>query len=245
MIHYHGTPVGGSRQDAARFLRGRHALIPFARPDDLGAGLEFCQSVVLDNSAFSLWRAGGGDVDVEAYHQWVHSIAGHPALDWCLIPDKIDGSEQENVDLVTRWLRMGSRVKSVPVWHMHESLDWLEYLVTQFQTVALGSSGEWRTPGTTNWWARMSVAMKVACDEHGKPRARLHGLRMLDPDVFRHLPLASADSTNAAVNSGSLSRFGMYPAPTQGQRAEVIAERIEAYSSSSHWVGLPEQAVLL
>lgn len=37
VIHYHGTPVGGSRSDVVRFLRGRHALIPFARPDDLGA----------------------------------------------------------------------------------------------------------------------------------------------------------------------------------------------------------------
>lgn len=25
MIHYHGTPVGGSRQDVARFLMTRHA----------------------------------------------------------------------------------------------------------------------------------------------------------------------------------------------------------------------------
>ncbi len=54
MIHYHGTPVGGTRQDACRFLAGRHALVPFARQDDLGIALEVCQSVVLDNSAFSL-----------------------------------------------------------------------------------------------------------------------------------------------------------------------------------------------
>lgn len=245
MIHYHGTPIGGTRSDVARFLQGRHALVPFARPDDLGVALEACQSIVLDNSAFSLWRAGGGDVDVEAYHAWVHSIAGHPALDWCLIPDKIDGSEQDNIALVTTWLRMGSRVKSVPVWHLHESKDWLEYLVTHFEAVAIGSSGEWRTPGTPKWWARMNEVMTVACDEQGRPRARLHGLRMLDPEVFRHLPLASADSTNAAVNSGSVSRFGMYPAPTQGQRAEVIASRIEAHNSASHWSGMAEQGVLL
>jgi hypothetical protein len=31
MIHYHGTPIGGTRQDVARFLVGRHALIPFGR----------------------------------------------------------------------------------------------------------------------------------------------------------------------------------------------------------------------
>lgn len=236
MIHYHGTPIGGSRADAARFLLGRHALIPFARPDDLSAAMEYCQSFCLDNSAFSLWKKGG-DVDVSAYHKWVHSIAGHPGLDWCLIPDKIDGTEEQNADLVATWLRMGSRVKSVPVWHLHESLDWLDHLVKNFQTVALGSSGQWRTPGTSAWWARIAEAMQVACDSRGIPRTRLHGLRMLDPEIFRRLPLASADSTNAAVNCGSVSRFGMYVPPTASQRAEVIAARIEMHNSANYWEG--------
>lgn len=236
MIHYHGTPVGGSRVDAVRFLSGRHALVPFARPDDLGAALEVSQSVVLDNSAYSLWRAGEGDVDVAGYHAWVHSVAGHPSLDWCLIPDKIDGNEEDNVDLVQLWLRMGSRVEGVPVWHLDKSLDYLEWLVTHFRTVALGSSGQWSQPGTDAWWQRMGEAMGVACDHNGRPRARLHGLRMLDPEVFTRLPLASADSTNAAVNSGSISRFGSYVPPTAAQRADVIASRIESQSSAAAWL---------
>lgn len=241
MIHYHGTPIGGSRLDASRFLSGRHALVPFARPDDLGTALEVCQSVVLDNSAFSLWRAGGGDVDVDAYRAWVHSVAGHPALDWCLIPDKIDGTEQDNIDLVTLWLRLGCRVESVPVWHMHESLDWLDYLVKHFRTVAIGSSGQWATPGTPQWWQRAGQAMSVACDGQGRPRCRLHGLRMLDPAIFTDMPLCSADSTNAAVNGGSIKRFGMYPPPTAGQRADIIASRIESHQSAGVWSGHAEQ----
>jgi hypothetical protein len=228
----------------ARFLAGRHALIPFARPDDLQVALAVCQSIVLDNSAFSLWRKGGGDVDVGGYHAWVHSIAGHPALDWCLIPDKIDGTEDDNVELVTTWLRMGSRVCGVPVWHMHESMDWLDYLVSHFQIVAIGSSGEWRTPGTSRWWDRISDAMRIACDERGRPRARLHGLRMLDPDIFTRLPFASADSTNAAVNSGSVNRFGIYVPPTAAQRAEVIAHCIESQNSAAHWSGYSQNALL-
>ncbi len=244
MIHYHGTPVGGDKQGAARFLAGRHALVPFSYPADLGVALEVCQSVCLDNGAFTLWKKGG-DVDVAEYHAWVHSVAGHPALDWCLIPDKIDGTEQDNVDLVTLWLRMGSKVESVPVWHMHESLDWLDWLVTKFRTVALGSSGQWATPGTAGWWQRMTEAMNVACDKRGAPRARLHGLRMLDPEIFTRLPLASADSTNAAVNCGSLSRFGSYLPPTAAQRAEVIASRIEAHNSAPCWVCPGEQTRLI
>lgn len=44
MIHYHGTPVGGSRQDVARFLMGRHACVAFARPDDLAVVMDVCDS---------------------------------------------------------------------------------------------------------------------------------------------------------------------------------------------------------
>lgn len=243
MIHYHGTPIGGSRQDAAKFLVSRHALVPFARPDDLPAVMDFAQSFILDNSAFSLWKKGG-DVDVPDYHAWVESIALHPGLDWVLIPDKIDGAESENVELVTTWLRMGCRAKSVPVWHLHESLDWLDYLVTHFQTVALGSSGKWATPGTDAWWVRMADAMKTICDDGGRPRCKLHGLRMLDPAIFQRLPLASADSTNAAVNCGSIARFGMYCPPTSSQRSAVIADRIEAYNSAPVWSGSHHQMEL-
>ena len=65
---------------------------------------------------------------------------------------------------------------------------------------------------------------------------------MLDPAIFTKLPLASADSTNAAVNSGSLDRFGMYLPPTAAQRAAVIAERIESHNSAPVWTPLPVQS---
>lgn len=89
----------------------------------------------------------------------------------------------------------------------------------------------------------MGTAMAAVCDDQGRPVCRLHGLRMLDPAIFQHLPFASADSTNAAVNGGSISRFGMYAPPTAGQRANVIADRIEANNSSAVW--LPPQLELI
>lgn len=244
MIHYHGTPVGGSRQDTARFLMGRHALVPFIRPDDLSPVLECCQSFVLDNSAFSYWQKGKGEVPFLEYVNWVSSVSRHPNFDWCLIPDKIDGTEKENSDLVNRWLRMGVDAKGVPVWHMHESLDWLDYLVKNFEWVAFGSSGQWATPGTSGWWKRIAEAMEVACDTEGRPRAKFHGLRMLDPAIFTKLPFSSADSTNASVNSGSVGRFGMYTPPTSSQRAAVIAERIETHNSAHVWQKAPIQECL-
>lgn len=243
MIHYHGTPAGGSRQDVARFLRGRHALVPYARMDDVGAVAEFCSSFVLDCSAYSVWK-GGGELDVPGYLAFCEEWSRHPGLDWCLIPDVIEGDEAANDALLLLW-PPPLRGLGVPVWHMHESLDRLRRLCDGWPTVALGSSGQWPHPGTEGWWHRMGEAMAAACDPSGRPRARLHGLRMLDPAIFTALPLASADSVNATMNSGSLDRFGQYCPATAAQRSAVIADRIEAFNSAPVWVGRPVQLDLL
>ena len=237
MIHYHGTPIGGARQDVARFLIGRHALVPFMRPDDLPVVMECCQSFTLDNSAFSHWRAGAGEVPFDDYMDWVRSIYRHPAFDWCLIPDVIDGDVEQNARLVRDWVRCAPPFKGVPVWHLHEPLEYLEWLVGNFETVAFGSSGQWAQTKTAGWWARIADAMRVACDAGGRPKCRLHGLRMLDTEIFAHIPFTSCDSTNAGVNSGSLYRFGQYIPPTAAQRAAVIAERIEVQNSPPVWSG--------
>ena len=64
---------------------------------------------------------------------------------------------------------------------------------------------------------------------------------MLDPDIFTRLPLASADSTNAGVNAGSLKRFGIYQPVSAGQRAEIIAERIESHTAAQLWTREDQQ----
>lgn len=216
---------------------GRHALVPFPRRDDVAIVADVCQSFVFDNGAFSIWKQGG-TLDVPGYIDWCEEWRKHPGFDWALIPDVIDGNEAENDALLMDWPQ---QIRGVPVWHLHESIDRLVRLGNAWPVVALGSSGQWRTPGTEAWWQRMTTALNALCDEQGRPPCRLHGLRMLDPTVFSKLPLASADSTNAAVNSGSLDRFGMYMPPTTAQRAAVIAERIEAHNSAPVWIHQPIQ----
>lgn len=231
MIHYHGTPVSGTRTSVVEFLRGRHGLVPFPRRDDLHMVAEMCQSFVFDNGAFSVWKSGG-KLDVKGYLDWCFEWHRHPGFDWALIPDVIEGDEADNDALLADW---PSDMRGVPVWHMHESIDRLAKLADEWDVVALGSSGQWSTPGSGGWWERMGEAMDAVCDEQGRPPCRFHGLRMLNPKVFSALPLASADSTNASMNAGSLQRFGTYIPPTAGQRAAVIAARIEAVNSASVW----------
>lgn len=231
MKHYHGTPVSGTRGSVAEFLQGRHALVPFPRPDDVYMVAELCQSFVFDNGAFTVWKQGG-KLDIAGYIKWCEEWYRHPGFDWALIPDDIEGDEADNDALLKDW---PAHIEGVPVYHMHESLDRLERLCNEWTTVALGSSGEWPVPGANKWWDRMDAMMQVACDKDGRPKAKLHGLRMLAPKVFSRLPLASADSTNAAVNCSAKGRFGMYVPPTSGQRAAVIAARIEAVNSAPYW----------
>ena len=105
-----------------------------------------------------------------------------------------------------------------------------------YQRICLGSSGEYATVGTDNWWQRMAEAMDVLTDEAGRPIVKLHGLRMLDPTIFSHLPLASADSTNVARHCGSDERWkGAYVPPDKKTRAIVMMQRIEAHASASVW----------
>lgn len=229
LIHYHGTPVGGKREDVARFLAGRHALIPFGRIEDIGTASEVCSSFVLDNGAFTAWRSGKPIRDWSGYYEFVDEWRRHPAFRWAIIPDVIDGNEEDNDSLLLEWPWEGC---GVPVWHLHESIDRLYRLATTFATVAIGSSGQWASVGSESWWERMAEAMDAACDESGRAMCKLHGLRMLNPEVFTRLPLASADSTNAvqngqrvAVRCGCNTLTGM----------TIIADRIESQQSAATW----------
>lgn len=233
MIHYHGTPVGGKAVERADFLKGRHALVSFAYQGDMPLVADQCQSFILDNGAFTSWKKGL-TVKWSDYFSWVKDWYRHPGFDFALIPDVIDGDERENDSLLDTW---PSEVRGVPVYHLHESEERLLRLASQYSTVALGSSGQWSHPGSNLWWERMEWVMDRVCDG-GIPKCKLHGLRMLNPKVFTRLPLSSADSVNASVNAGSLSRFGIYVPVTRAQRANVIASRIETFNSAPIWAGL-------
>lgn len=225
MIVYHGTPFGGDRAGVARFLAGRHALIPYPRPEDCAVAFDVCQTVIFDNGAFTAWKQGSPITDWQGYYDWCEEWYRHPAFGWAIIPDVIDGSEDDNDLLLDEW---PGHIEGVPVWHLHESLDRLDRLCS-WPRICLGSSGQYAVPGGKHWFRRMRDAMEVICpDTDGRPRAKLHGLRMACGEYTGRFPFASVDSTNVAQNANSYSRFGTYCAPNRWQRAESIAYRMEA-----------------
>lgn len=232
MIHYHGTPITPEHA-AATILRGRHAFVSWSAPEQAGLAASVCQSFALDNGAFGAWRSGSPVEDWSPYYEWAAEWLAHPACDWAVIPDVVDGGEGDNDALADAW-PLG-RHAGVPVYHLHESPDRLRRLCLEWPRVAIGSSGAWPTPNTDSWWARVGAVL-VAAFPDGRPTAKLHGLRMLDPRVFARLPLASADSTNVARNIGIDSAWrGTYQPATKAARGVVLADRIEAEQSAAEW----------
>jgi hypothetical protein len=231
MIHYHGLPMSNTH-DMIRAFATHHAMVSYENPEQLEIAAEVCQSIVLDNGAFSAWKAQKA-YDFAGYAEWAAKWIKHPCVDWCVIPDVIDGTEADNDALLADWGL--PKALSVPVWHMHESLDRLHRLL-EYPRVALGSSGEYAIVGDDKWWRRMGEAMSVACDADGMPLVKLHGLRMLNPGVFSKLPLASADSCNVARNVGIDQKWtGAYAPASRTARAIVLMERIERHASAYRW----------
>lgn len=238
MIHYHGLPITPATAARAA-IGGGHAFVSFRYPEQLGLVLDVCQSFAVDNGAFSAWKSGDAVGDWSRFYAWVAELRRYPSFDFAVIPDVIDGDERANDALIDEWPWRGS-VKDgcigAPVWHMHESVGRLVRLASDWPRVCIGSSGEYATVGDGRWWSRMAYALSAICDKSGNPICKLHGLRMLNPDVFSRLPLSSADSTNIAQNIGIDSAWrGTYTPPNKDVRALVMRERIEAINGITFW----------
>lgn len=226
MIHYHGLPITPDTAAEAA-LRTGHAFVSFAYPEQMGLAVAACQSFAVDCAAYTAWKAERPITDWTPYYVFLESAKRQPTCDFAIVPDVIDGTEADNDALVAEW--SFPKWFGAPVWHLHESLERLERLARDWPRVCLGSSGDYAQIGTEAWWRRMHTVMRVICDDAGHPICRLHGLRMLDPNVVRKFPFASADSTNIARNIGLDKRWkGTYAPPTKETRARVIRERIEA-----------------
>ena len=232
MIRYHGGPITPT-EVAVKVWTGRHAMVSFARSEQVQLAAEVAHSFSIDNGAYTTWRTGE-QFDMQAYRSFVDEWRDHPGCDWHLIPDVIDGDEQENLLMTRRWGFPSHQ--AVPVYHMHETLDYFGYLMSQYPRVAIGSSGEFATIGTDAWWRRMLEIMEKACPgEDGRPIRKLHGLRMMSPTIFSHIPFASVDSSGVAQNHHR--EPGGFKELTPTMRALVLADRYENHASAPRYTG--------
>jgi len=244
MIKYHGTPITPI-DIFLQAVTNKNVLVSFANPQDINNAFANCNKVILDNGAFTTWKkrpirkyegAFGRVIedyyDVrfwknywEDYYSWVDK---HRNCVNFFIPDVIDGTEEENDFLISQYIsKYGYKGKGIPVWHVAESLERLEYLSEVFGYIAFGSSGEYSELGTYEWHKRMNEAMKVVCDENGKPKVKIHMLRCLNPKIFTRYPFYSGDSTNLARNHNIGDGKSQW---------KHILQRIEKYNSPEYYI---------
>lgn len=235
MIPYHGTPITPDTV-AVSVLKNRHALVSFAYPQQIELVANVCQSFIIDNGAFTFWRKKKIP-DWAGYNTFVDEWRKHPAFDWALIPDVIDGSEKDNDRLIAEW---PFPLCGVPVWHLHESLERLLRLVEKWPRIALGSSGVYSKPGNNLWWIRMRSVLDNLVDTDRNLITKLHGLRMLNPKLTKLIPFSSADSSNIARNINLDKKWstGNYLPTTKAGRAHVMADRIENIEFAVKWEGI-------
>jgi len=230
MIHYHGLPIT-PETCAIKALKGRHGFVSFAHFEQIKLASHYCQSFSIDNGAFSFWKANK-KTDWDKYYEFVSKWKNHPAFDFAVIPDVIEGTEEENDALLKEW--SFQKHQGLAVWHTNESIDRLIRLANEFPYVGIGSSGEYDASKVQKLLDRMKSVLPHILDSKQMPICKLHGLRMLNPKIFSQLPLSSADSTNVARNIGIDSKWkGTYQPVSKETRTSILVERIESVNGAS------------
>ena len=230
-MHYHGGPIT-PRAELYK-LAGRSFCVSYATGRDVDVCHDIGQSVMLDNGAYSFWRSKQ-PTDWSGYYQWCDRWLEHWTT-WAVIPDVIDGSQNENDKLIDDW-PFGTR--GAPVWHMHEGIGRLLRLADEWPLVCVGSSGPYalRNP---RWWRRMAEAMTALCGD-GPPPCALHMLRGLAL-AGGPFPFASADSTAVARNHRGGHEGHRDGGPRPKRNVAQMAAALDSRQCPARWAPPLEQ----
>lgn len=224
VIHYHGTPL--SPRDDLWTMAGKHFCVSFAEPRDADVCLRIGQSVMWDSGAFTAFTQAR-EVDWTAYYRWLESRLGHPH--WAVVPDVIDGTVEQQRELVATW--PFPRSLGAPVWHLALPVEYLLELCEDWPRVCFGSSGAYWQVGSKAWERRCDEAFDALARRH-KHLPHIHMLRGLALSGKRW-PFASADSVNVARNF----KDGDTP-------PEYMARIIDSVQCPIRWRVRPQQTTL-
>lgn len=217
-LHYHGGPI--TPLSALYELAGRCFAVSHIRPDQVRQMHAIGQSVMLDNGAFSKWKAGF-QTDWPAYYAWADRWLDYPTT-WAIPPDVIDAPSQEQDALLAEWPH-GKR-QAAPVWHMDEPLYRLCRLVDDgWSRVCMGSTAEYAVVLSSAWELRMDEAWNQLARTFGRTPP-IHMLRGMQCSGLRW-PFASVDSSDIGQNHNR---------PQNTPR--VMADRWDAMQCSARWV---------
>ena len=227
MIHYHGTPI--TPMSELSKMAGKHFCVSFEDHRDIDWCVKNGQSVMLDNGAFSAFTKGK-TIDFKSYEEWIEPYLYPP--NWAIIPDVIDGSVEEQKELMKMFSHLPNHLVS-PVWHMSLPINWLLELADSFPRFCFGSSGKYWQVGSSVWCRRADEAWNELTKRGHKSWVHMMRGLALCGDVY---PFASADSTNVARN---FKNKGSQMCP------ERMARRIDSVQSPLKWNVTATQGLLI
>ena len=225
-----GTPV--TPKALFPSLAGSSFCVSHADPRDLDRAIEFVgqdEILVLDNGAFSHWKKGEGAIDRQAFWTWANAAQARSPEAVAVIPDVIEGSEHENLLEMSWAIREDAGAladfpeRTMSIWHLNESLEFLETQARLMNFVGFGSCAEFDVQTKkADYLARIRDASEVLdqVESDWNRRPWIHLMRGLG--VLAELTrFESADSTNIAVN------HSRYKAEHGDDRAAFMKRRIQ------------------
>jgi hypothetical protein len=219
-------------------LEGGSFCVSYATRKKLGKQLEQAIRLVgqdgillVDNGAFSAHQKGIDTMNDEGYLNgfatWANDIADRCPQAIIVIPDVIGGSANDNWLLTLKSMGLVYCDRAMPIWHMHEPIEYLVRLAGMFTYIGIGSSAQYWKVGTKAWHARIRQAFAALAELEaatGQPRPQIH---MMRAQAQAHLyDFDSSDSTNVAVNHNRQRR-------KTGQTVREFAARVDAKIQAS------------
>jgi len=242
----YGLPL--NPMPALNALRGASFCVSYATRQKLGRQLAQAielvgedQMLLVDNGAFTAWKSGVDTMNDEAYLEgfaaWANDILARCPQAVAVLPDVIDGTVEQNAQLVRETMTMFDDCdRLMPIWHLHEPISYLLYLCETFSFVGFGSSGQYASPHSPLWAARIeeafaAIASWEAESDGAYVRPRIH---MMRAQSKHHLyPFDSSDSTNVAVNHGAQRK--------RGEDLPAFAARVDGKIQASAGPSAPHQ----
>lgn len=226
----HGTPITPAH--LLEQLEGASFCVSFAAPHQLSRVLELQGPgmLMLDNGAFSHWRAGKGAIDRAAFFEWANDAQRQCAVAVAVIPDVIGGSEEQN------WMEAALAVRHYSdfperlcfVWHMDDSIEQLKRAARLFNVVAIGSCAQYDVQrNRAGYLARLreaSAVLDYVEAFHGR-RPWVHLMRGVAV-LASAIRFESADSTNIARNHCRTKGQPNHVATMAARIAAPIIERL-------------------
>src|SRR5690606_18275566 len=157
----------------------------------------------LDSGAFSAWTKGM-EIDIQKYIEFIKQnqdvITVYANLD-VISPDRFSMGTKESAEKTLRNQKNMEEadLSPLPVFHIGEPFEYLEYYVNHYDYIGLGGMVG-KSKQTLSPWLDV-VFGKYVCDERGYPKVKVHGFGLTSVTLMVKYPWYSVDSTTWTVNA--------------------------------------------